>query len=154
MTARTPLDTLIEEARHARDAAGRMLADERRTRQQTESQLEALNRYRREYNQRLQRALRDGIEPAALGNYRVFLRSLDDAIGRARQVLDEQDTRVSASQRQWLERQQRLSCFDTLAGRRAERQRRLDVGREQHRNDEASTVMTARDRLLASQQDN
>lgn len=152
MTARTPLDTLIDEARHARDAAGRMLADERRTRQQTEGQLEALNRYRREYNERLQQAMRDGIDPAALGNYRVFLCSLDDAIGRARQVLDEQDTRVSESQRQWLQRQQRLSSFDALAGRRTEHQRRIEMGREQHRNDEATTVSAARERLWASSQ--
>ena len=77
------LDMLTDLARDARDQAGKLLAQERQTQQQTEAQLQSLNRYRVEYAERLQHAMRDGIDPATMYNYQQFLASLDAALVRA-----------------------------------------------------------------------
>ena len=69
------LDMLTGLARDARDQAGKLLAQERQTEQQTEAQLQSLNRYRVEYAERLQQAMRDGIDPATMYNYQQFLAS-------------------------------------------------------------------------------
>ena len=105
MNASNPLDTLIEQSRKARDHAGRNLADDRRGQAQSAAQLDALRRYRHEYCRRLQDAMSRGIDAATLANYRRFIRSLDDAIDKALQALDQQQEKVAASQQHWQQRQ-------------------------------------------------
>ena len=112
------LDMLTDLARDARDQAGKLLAQERQTQQQTEAQLQSLNRYRVEYAERLQHAMRDGIDPATMYNYQQFLASLDAALVRARQALTAQQKRVQQSQQHWQQEQRKLSSYDTLASRR------------------------------------
>ncbi|QFT86636.1 Flagellar FliJ protein [Halomonas sp. THAF12] len=137
--SRTALDNLTELAREARDQAGQKLAGDRRSADQIVAQLESLQRYRAEYAARLQTALRDGIDPASMHNYQRFLASLDDALGRARQALAEQQRRVERSQRHWQQEQRRLSAYDTLAERRADAERQAEQRREQRATDELVT---------------
>ncbi|MFG6176430.1 flagellar export protein FliJ [Halomonas sp. THAF12] len=137
--SRTALDNLTELAREARDLAGQRLAGDRRSVDQIIAQLESLQRYRAEYAAQLQVALREGIDPASMHNYQRFLASLDDALVRARQALEEQRRRVAHSQRHWQQEQRRLSSYDTLAERRAEAQRRAEQRREQRDTDELVT---------------
>ncbi|RTR04401.1 flagellar export protein FliJ [Halomonas nitroreducens] len=137
--SRTPLDNLTELAREARDQAGQRLAGERRTAAQIIDQLESLQRYRQEYAQKLQAAMRAGIDPASMHNYQRFLASLDDALERARQALAAQQQRVDQSQRHWRQEQRKLSSYDTLAERRAQAQRRAEQRREQRVNDDLVT---------------
>ncbi|GHE21065.1 flagellar export protein FliJ [Halomonas urumqiensis] len=118
----TPLDTLTDLARDARDQAGQTLASERLNERQVAGQLESLGRYRLEYAQRLQQAMRDGIDPATMRNYQRFLDSLDDALARARQALGAQQQRVGQSQSHWQQQQRKLSSYDTLVSRRAMQQ--------------------------------
>ena len=105
------LDMLTDLARDARDQAGKLLAQERQTQQQTEAQLQSLNRYRVEYAERLQHAMRDGIDPATMYNYQQFLASLDAALVRARQALTAQQKRVQQSQQHWQQEQRKLSSW-------------------------------------------
>ncbi|BBI58869.1 hypothetical protein HSBAA_01750 [Vreelandella sulfidaeris] len=86
-------------AKDARDQAGKVLAQERQTEQQTTAQLQSLLSYRAEYAERLQKAMRDGIDPATMYNYQQFLASLDAALSRARQALAAQQASVQQSQR-------------------------------------------------------
>ncbi|MGL6159394.1 flagellar export protein FliJ [Microbulbifer sp.] len=139
-----PLDTLIERSRRARDGAGRLLAEERRSREQTAAQLETLQQYQQEYRRHLQEAMGRGISAAALGDYSLFIRSLDSAIARARDTLDQQGERVTASQRQWQQRQRQLSSYNTLAARRAEGERHLAQRLERRQADEMAQNMLAR----------
>lgn len=134
--SRTPLDTLTEMARQARDQAGQRLAGDRRDARQVAEQLEALQRYRAEYAARLQTALREGIDPASMHNYQRFLASLDDALERARQALGEQQRRVDQSQQHWQSEQRRLRSYDTLAERRDASRRRTEQRREQRASDD------------------
>lgn len=138
------LDILTGLARDARDQAGKLLAEERQTQQQTEAQLESLNRYRAEYAERLQQAMRDGIDPATMYNYQQFLASLDAALSRARQALAAQQKRVQQSQQNWQQEQRKLSSYDTLASRRLLEEHRRQERHEQKASDDFVTGRLAR----------
>ncbi|ATH76965.1 MULTISPECIES: flagellar export protein FliJ [Halomonadaceae] len=145
------IDMLTGLARDARDQAGKLLAQERQTEQQTEAQLASLSRYRVEYAERLQQAMREGIDPATMYNYQQFLASLDAALSRARQALAAQQKRVQQSQQHWQQEQRRLSSYDTLASRRLLEEHRRQARHEQKANDELVTNRMARqspDKLL------
>ena len=138
------LDMLTDLARDARDQAGKLLAQERQTQQQTEAQLQSLNRYRVEYAERLQHAMRDGIDPATMYNYQQFLASLDAALVRARQALAAQQKRVQQSQQHWQQEQRKLSSYDTLASRRLLEEHRRQARHEQKTTDDLVTSRLAR----------
>lgn len=148
MSASSQLAMLSDLARDARDQASQMLAGERHNERQVASQLESLNRYRLEYAERLQQAMRDGIDPASMHNYQQFLASLDAALQRARQALDAQQQRVTQSQRQWQQEQKRLSAFDTLVTRRSAEQQRHEARREQRISDEMAAGRLLRQRTV------
>ncbi|MGM0785231.1 MAG: flagellar export protein FliJ [Pseudomonadota bacterium] len=146
MSATSQLDMLSELARNARDQAGQALAGERQSEQQVNAQLESLTRYRYEYAERLQQAMRNGIDPASMHNYQQFLASLDAALERARQALHEQRQRVVRRQHEWQEEQQRLSAYDTLSSRREAERHKREARREQRLSDELASGRLLRER--------
>lgn len=146
MSATSQLAMLSDLARDARDEAGQLLAGERQNERQVAEQFESLQRYRLEYAERLQQAMRDGIDPASMHNYQQFLASLDAALQRARQALDAQQQRVQQSQLQWRQEQQRLTAFDTLLTRRDAERQRQEARREQRISDEMSAGRLLRQR--------
>ncbi|MBN7795831.1 flagellar export protein FliJ [Parahaliea mediterranea] len=148
-----PLDTLIELARKARDGAGKALAQERQQSRQTAMQLDTLRQYRREYASQMQIVLQGGTDAATLANYRDFLQSLDAAIERAGQALEQQEKRVDNRREHWRQEQRKLSSYDTLAERRAQRERSSEQRREMLQNDEFVTNLSARTRLQSQQPD-
>jgi flagellar FliJ protein len=147
MVARTPLETLTELAREARDQAGQALASERNNERLVAQQLESLGTYRAEYAQRLQEAMCDGIDPATMRNYQHFLTALDDALKRAKQALADQQQRVLKTQKQWQNEQSRLSSYNTLTERRLLQEQLAENRREQRQNDEFVTNREVRRRL-------
>ena len=151
MSATSQLAMLSDLARDARDEAGQLLAGERQNERQVAEQLESLQRYRLEYAERLQQAMRDGIDPASMHNYQQFLASLDDALTRAQQALDAQQQRVQQSQQQWREEQQRLTAFDTLLSRRDAERQRQEARREQRISDEMSAGRLLRQRTAQAE---
>ncbi|WP_323846727.1 flagellar export protein FliJ [Microbulbifer magnicolonia] len=144
MSTSGPLDILIDQSRRARDSAGRLLAEDQRGSETSAAQLETLQRYRREYCQRLQDAMGRGISAAAMDDYNRFIRSLDGAIARAREALAQQQERLAASRDQWQQRQRQLSSYNTLAARRAERERDREQKRERVQADEMTQNILAR----------
>lgn len=150
MSRGTPLETLIELSRKSRDSAGKTLAEERRQGQHSERQLDTLRQYREDYASRMQSALQGGVDAATLSNFRAFLHSLDAAIARARQALEQQEKRVANSQEHWRREQRRLSSYGTLAERRAQGERIAEQRRESRQHDELATA-GARERLQRHQ---
>jgi len=146
--ATSQLDMLTHLAKDARDQAGQLLAKERQTEQQTQAQLQALHQYRSEYSERLQAAMRKGIDPASMYNYQQFLASLDDALARAKQALVEQEQRVNKTQEQWRQEQRKLSSYDTLASRR-----QLDAQRQENRQEQKTNDDLVTSRLANRQSD-
>lgn len=143
-TSTSQLEMLSGLAKDARDQAGQLLAKERQSEQQTQAQLQALHRYRAEYSERLQTAMRQGIDPASMYNYQQFLASLDAALTRAQQALAEQQSRVEKSQEQWRHEQRKLSSYDTLSSRRLLEAQRRSARQEQKINDDLVTSRMAR----------
>ena len=146
MSAFSPLQYLLDQARKARDHAGQSLAADRRAEAQTASQLDVLLQYRAEYSARLQDALNRGTDTLALDNYRRFIQSLDTAITQARQALASQQGRVSASQQQWHAQQRTLSSYDALISRRASQAQRQAERQAHRQDDELSAGLLARRR--------
>lgn len=146
MRTTNPLDTLIEQSRKARDQAGRTLADDRNSEQQAALQLDTLQEYRREYQRKLQDALVQGVNVTSLHNYQRFIYSLDHAIDNAGNNLRQHNDKVDSSKQSWRQRQKRLSSYDTLADRRATRQRQHEAKQEQRQTDELSNNNQARRR--------
>lgn len=138
------LEMLTDLARGARDQAGKVLAQERQTEQQTTAQLQSLVSYRAEYAERLQKAMSEGIDPATMYNYQQFLASLDAALSRARQALAAQQASVRQSQKNWQQEQRKLSSYDTLASRRLLEEHRRSERHEQKTNDDLVTSRLAR----------
>jgi flagellar FliJ protein len=136
MTASSSLNTLIDLATDARDAAAVALGQLCQTRQQSQQRLDALLAYREEYRARMAAALADGVSMASLDNYRRFLAALESAIARQRTALADNDTRVAGGKRQWQDRQRRLQSFDALAERRRAARARIETQREQRASDE------------------
>ncbi|MFA5677508.1 MAG: flagellar export protein FliJ [Pseudomonas sp.] len=140
----TPLDTLIDLAREARDGAARLLAGERHGERQLADQLALLESYRNEYRERLHEQMRSGMDSLRLQDYQGFLVSLDNAIIQAGSAMGEQRQRVTLRQQQWQQEQRRLTSYDTLAQRRNAERRREEARREQRDNDEFTTNTVAR----------
>ena len=99
-------------------------------------QLTSLEHYRQEYAERLHQDMRRGIDPATLHNTQRFLMSLDDALARARGALQRERDKVTSSQQEWQQEQQRLSAYDTLAQRRAQQGLRHQARQEQRVSDD------------------
>jgi len=150
MSRSSALDTLIDLTREAVDNAGRQLAGARRSQQQAQNQLDTLQHYRQEYSRGLQKAMQEGMEPASLLNYQAFLRTLDDAIDRARQALNDQQRQVSQRQQQWLEQQRKLNSYHTLVDRRAQAEQLRDSRSQQRVTDELSAQLRLRGNAFTS----
>ncbi len=143
-TPTTPLDTLTSLTRDARDSATIELSGLRRKKQEAQAQLETLTRYRHEYRQRLQQAMEAGIGPDSWQNYQQFLASLDNAIARARQSLDECDASLNRGQQRWQVEQRKLCAYDTLASRRQHAERQRTSRQEQRLADEMAAGLLRR----------
>lgn len=142
--SQSQLEMLTDLAQRARDEAGQTLAQERQSAQQTDARIQALSRYRTEYSERFQTAMREGIDPASMYNYQRFLASLDAALERARQALEEQHKRVEKSQENWRQQQRKVSSYDTLTERRLREEQKQQNRQEQKSNDEFVNSRTAR----------
>lgn len=138
-----PLPTLIEITRLARDQASSALADQHRSQDAAAERLATLLEYRESYGRKLQQALQAGVDAATLAGYQRFLKTLDDAVERARTAADEQHQRLAACHEHLRRHQYRLSSYDVLTARRAARERRTERRLEQRGSDEiASTAGT------------
>ncbi|MCQ4347287.1 flagellar export protein FliJ [Pseudomonas stutzeri] len=144
MSRSSALDTLIELTREALENAGRLLAGARRSQQQAQAQLDTLQHYRQEYARGLQQAMLEGMEPASLLNYQAFLRTLDDAIDRARLSVGEQQRQVGQRQQHWQEQQRKLNSYHTLIERRAQAALLQDSRSQQRLTDELSAQLRLR----------
>lgn len=143
MTRKSPLDTLTELSRKARDQAAIVLAQDRHKQRQVEQQLEVLRGYRQEYARQLQVMLSSGISTAQLSNYQRFLAQLDETIAQAGASIEQQSRRVEASRRNWQREQRQLTSFDALANRRAAQALHQALRREQKLADEFGNRQSA-----------
>jgi flagellar FliJ protein len=90
-----------------------------------------------------------GVGASILDNYRRFIGSLDHAIADAGLALRQREDRLDASQQDWRQKQKQLASYDTLASRRAARERTREATAEQRQSDERTNNSQARQRSHA-----
>lgn len=138
MTAKFPLQSLLDHARHRMEAAERLMVMIKRKEDAARLKHEELERYRVEYRSRLSGASQGGMDIHMLREYHVFMAKLDQAIrGQANEVglLKE---RWQAAHESWLALRQQVKSFEVLETRHRQAEVRSQDRREQRQSDELS----------------
>lgn len=149
MTRRTPLTTLIELQRRARDDSARLAARSRRESAAAESTLQMLEDYHADHVSRAPDIHSPAFSPGTLRIREAFGQRLEKAIGEQGTVARQLDDAVAEKERALIDRQRRLKALETLAQRRKASARQHEARREQAGTDEfalQSYLRTRKDR--------
>lgn len=144
MPKETPLDILIGLTQDRVGHAGRALADLNQQRHDAQTQLSALNGYRSDYMQQLQKAIAGGVSASNYHNFRQFIATLDEAISQQNRIIAQIDTRLEAGRQHWCAEKRRLSSYETLKTRQVHQQQAREQRREQRASDEFSAGLYRR----------
>ena len=118
------------------DTATRKLGQLNRQQHETQTKLEVLQQYRHEYQERLQAAIKQGIEPASLRNFQEFIHKLDLAIAQQLNAVEQSKLSTQLGRGEFHTTQRNLKSFDTLQQRHTEEQIRTEAKKEQRAMDE------------------
>lgn len=123
-------------AQHRVDRAAVTLAQAKTQEAQARATLSMLERYCEDYGVRLEQALRKGIGPVELANYREFMSKLERATSQQRDVVAQCEARALAAMRQWQSERRKVKSFDVLAQRELAEERKNEQRHEQKELDE------------------
>lgn len=138
MTHTFSLQPLVDLAQQKNDAATRKLGLLNRNQQSAQGKLEMLQQYRRDYQEKMQLAEKNGMELQDLRNFQDFIYRLDDAIAQQSAVVAQAQITVQTARSELSEAQRRMKSFDTLAQRHDEAEKKLEAKIEQRIQDEHS----------------
>jgi flagellar protein FliJ len=130
------LQPLRHLAKKQHDAATQRLGQLNRNRHSAQSKLEMLQQYRRDYQEKMQQAERDGMGLQDLLNFRDFIYRLDDAITQQNAAVLHAQNSVQQGLNELSETQRRMKSFDTLAQRHVETEKKKEAKIEQRIQDE------------------
>jgi flagellar protein FliJ len=137
------LQPLVHLAQQKNDAATKKLGQLNRNQQAAQSKLEMLQQYRRDYQEKMRDAEKNGMALQDLRNFQDFIYRLDDAITQQSAVVAQAQISLQQGRNELSETQRRMKSFDTLAQRHAEAERKLETKIEQKILDEHSGRRTA-----------
>jgi len=138
MTRTFSLQPLLHLAQQKNDAATRKLGLLNRNQQSAQGKLEMLQQYRRDYQDKMQHAEKNGMTLEDLRNFQDFIYRLDDAIKQQSAVVAQSHISVQTGRSELSEAQRRMKSFDTLAQRHTAAEKILEVKAEQKIQDEHS----------------
>lgn len=138
MTKTFSLQPLLHLAQQKNDAATKKLGLLNRNQQSAHEKLEMLQQYRRDYQDKMQNAEKNGMELQDLRNFQDFIYRLDDAIAQQSAVVSQARVSVQTGRSELLDTQRRMKSFDTLAQRHTAAEKILEVKTEQKIQDEHS----------------
>jgi flagellar FliJ protein len=138
-----PLQTLLNLAEINNESATRRLGQLNKQQHDTETQLETLQQYRIDYQQRLQAASQDAIDPMSLRNFQEFIFKLDAAILQQMRVVEQSKLSTQMGRSEFTNTQRKLKSFDTLQQRHIETQLKVEAKQEQKAMDEHTGRVTA-----------
>jgi flagellar protein FliJ len=138
MTRAFSLQPLLHLAQQKNDAATRKLGLLNRNQQSAQGKLEMLQQYRRDYQEKMQHAEKNGMTLEDLRNFQDFIYRLDDAIRQQSAVVAQAHISVQTGRSELSEAQRRMKSFDTLAQRHTAAEKILEVKAEQKIQDEHS----------------
>ncbi len=138
-----PLQPLLNLAQTKSEEATRRLGQLNKQQHDTQTQLEELYQYRREYQTRMQSASLGGMEPAQLRNFQEFIYKLDAAIAQQLMAVEQSKLSTQMGHSEFTSTQRKLKSFDTLQQRHIETQIKAETKQEQQATDEHTGRMTA-----------
>jgi flagellar FliJ protein len=136
MTKTFSLQPLCHLAKQKNDTATRQLGLLNRNQLLAQDKLEMLQQYRRDYQEKMQAAERDGMGLQDLCNFRDFIYRLDDAISQQNTVVAKAKNSVQQGLEQLTDAKRKMMSFDTLAQRHTESEHKKEAKIEQNMQDE------------------
>jgi flagellar FliJ protein len=136
MAKHFPIKTLIELAQDDVDAAAQRLGRAQREASEVQAQLDALVRYRDEYNARFTATAQTGMPAGNMRNFQAFIDTLDSAIDQQRKLLQAASARVEAAKPEWQRHKQKLGSYEVLQARGDAAEAQQHARREQRDADE------------------
>jgi flagellar FliJ protein len=134
----TQLNTLLDLARIARDAAAARQARLEQQAQLAREHLQTLAGYSNDYAARLQARAGDELDPAAQSNQRAFLAKLKLAMQTQQREIDAREKASAEARCELAACQRKLKSLETLIERRAQDELRRSARRDQRHTDEAA----------------
>lgn len=136
MTARFPLQPVLDLARDGVDAASARLGTAMQRLMDADRKLKTLLDYREEYQAKLRDSVTSGIDSAGWRNFHLFLAKLDAGIDAARAQADAARASATQAQLDWQAQQRKLKAYDVLAQRHGREQATAAARREQRETDD------------------
>ena len=138
------LPILIDLAKGSADKAGKVLQLLTAERNNAESQLSALQVYRQDYAERLQKATESGLSASNYHNFRQFIATLDDAISQQNKIVAQINGKLEEGRQYWYAEKRRLNSYEALQTRQARQRLARENRAEQSAADEMSAAMYRR----------
>ena len=140
MSALSALSVAVELAERKRDEARRVLQDARRAQQAARDQMEQLQGYAQETQNRWGMRANANVQPEVMYHHYQFMDRLHHAMGLQTTVVTSHDARISAAQQALLETELRLASLKKLTEKRRKEFELLQSRREQKQTDERAAL--------------
>ena len=137
------LQPLLNLAQIKNESATKRLEELSKLQHDSEVQLETLRQYRRDYQERMQTASQQGVDPIVLRNFQQFIYKLDAAIVQQLKAVEQNRLSTQAGLNDYGGTQRKLKSFDTLQQRHIESELKIEAKQEQKAMDEHSGRVTA-----------
>jgi flagellar FliJ protein len=118
-----------------------------------QTQLEALQQYRKEYQMRMQATSQGGMDPMLLRNFQEFIYKLDAAIAQQSRAVEQSRLSAQTGRGEFTSARRKLKSFDTLQQRHVETQQKIESKQEQRTTDEHTSRSVAYRMLNTEGQD-
>lgn len=152
MSKQFSLQSLMKLAQHKNESATRELGQRNKQQHDAQEKLGMLQRFRSDYQTRLQAASQNGMNPAELRNFQEFINKLDEAIAQQSKVLAQSKISVQAGRGEFDSTQRKLKSFGTLQQRHLDAHKKTEAKAEQLILDEHTGQIAAR-RITEGQHD-
>ena len=143
MTKSFSLQPLMKLAQHQNDSATRNLGQLNKQQLGVQQNLDTLLDYRKDYQNRLQEATRNGMSQADLRNFQQFIDKLDEAISQQLKLVEQSKASTQIGRNEFDATRRKLKSFDTLQQRHTEEQKKVAEKSEQKALDEHTGRMAA-----------
>ncbi|MBI5918507.1 MAG: flagellar export protein FliJ [Nitrosomonadales bacterium] len=143
MTKSFTLQPLLDLAQQKNEAATQRLGQLNQQKQTAQTKLDTLMQYRKDYQDKFQEAVRNGMDPVGMNNFQHFIYRLDDAITQQRAVMNQTQHLVQAGQNELKDAQRKMKSFDTLAQRHVESVKKQEAKLDQRTQDEYASRIAA-----------
>lgn len=136
MATTSALDTLIDLAQRASDAAAKRLGAALKAVEDAEHKLQMLEGYRNDYVAKLDAAQTAGITPFAYQNFVAFIGKLDVALNGQRDVIKHARYKADVERKAWQESERKRLSYRTLNERAALEALKVENKRDQKMMDD------------------